>query len=502
MSDSSGPIQRGRERFVRGAPAHLEALRRVRAELKTNPVEARGALLRVSGFIAREAELSGLESVARKARRVSEDEVAAPTAIAALEAALEELVAGISTARILIVEDDPASALLARTALEGEGRTLDVAATAAEARRALAAHPADLMVLDLVLPDADGRHLLMELSRDLDSASTAVVVVTAKGTPATRAECFAYGARAFLEKPIDVNALRSVASDVLAIDTARREDDTAPIDPPDRVRVRDAFLRMRSLLEAGVPMVLALVDVDPSQRGWDEDGRMPAELTDQYRRVAAALQESLQPGDVMRRWGVSEIVVLFQGREAEACVRVLERAQARVGSQERAFFAGVTAVQDGALFEDAISWASRLASEARLSEDAGILRTTLAKSRAPFALVVEDDPITASLLKHRLERSGFEVEHHDNGLRGLEAIRRTLPDLVILDIRLPGMDGFEILSRMKAEGVTKNVRTIVLTGLGRESDVSRAFGLGADDYIVKPFSPVELTARALRLVRP
>jgi PleD family two-component response regulator len=259
---------------------------------------------------------------------------------------------------------------------------------------------------------------------------------------------------------------------------------------------------MRSTLERGVPMVLALVDADPSKKGWDEEGRVPAELADQYRRVAAALQESLQPGDAMRRWGVSEVVVLFQGREAEACVRVLERAQARVGSGERAFVAGVTEVREDTLFEDAISWASRLVNEARLGEDTGILRTTLAKSRAPFALVVEDDPITASLLKHRLERSGFEVEHHENGLKGLEAIRRTLPDLVVLDIRLPGMDGFEILSRMKAEGVTKNVRTIVLTGLGRESDVSRAFGLGADDYIVKPFSPVELTARALRLVRP
>jgi DNA-binding response OmpR family regulator len=136
-----------------------------------------------------------------------------------------------------------------------------------------------------------------------------------------------------------------------------------------------------------------------------------------------------------------------------------------------------------------------------MTDDAAILHTTLSKTRAPFVLVVEDDPITASLLRHRFERSGFDVELHDDGLRGLDAIRRTLPDLLILDIRLPGMDGFEILSRMKEEGMTENVRTIVLTGLGREADVTRAFSLGADDYLVKPFSPVELTARALRLVR-
>ncbi len=502
MSDSPGPLQRGRERFLKSAPAHLEALRRVRAELGTNPAEARGALLRVAGFIAGEAERSGVDSVARKARRLAEEEGGVTSAIAALESALEELVADESILRILIVEDDPASALLTRRALEGPGRSIDVAATAAEARRALAAQPADLIVLDLVLPDADGRHLLMELSRDLDSDATSVVVVTAKGTPATRAECFAYGASAFLEKPLDVDALRSVASDVLAIRAARRRDGAPLIDPPDRVGVRDAFLQMQSARgPTPLSMVLALVDTDPAGRGWDEDGHSPPELTDQHRRVTAALQESLQPGDAMRRWGVSEIVVLFQGRDPEACVRVLERAQRRADPTGRGFLAGVTEIVTGTLFEDAVSWASRLVNEARMSPDARILRTTLAKSRAPLALIVEDDPITASLLKHRLERSGFEVEHCDNGLRGLESIRRTLPDLVVLDIRLPGMDGFEILSRMKAEGVTRNVRTIVLTGLGRESDVSRAFGLGADDYIVKPFSPVELTARALRLVR-
>lgn len=136
-----------------------------------------------------------------------------------------------------------------------------------------------------------------------------------------------------------------------------------------------------------------------------------------------------------------------------------------------------------------------------MSTGSGILHTTLTKSRPHFALVVEDDPITASLVTHRLGRSGFEVDHYENGVEALEAIRRVVPDLVVLDIRLPGMDGFEILARMKAGESTQNVRTVILTGMGRESDVARAFELGADDYIVKPFSPVELTARVLRLVR-
>ena len=389
-----------------------------------------------------------------------------------------------------------------RASLEGDGRTIYVVGTAKEARAVLEGHEIDLVVLDLILPDADGRHLLMELSREVDPARTSVVVLTAKGTPTTRAECFAYGASAFLEKPLDPGALGTVAADLLNRGRAGRHQASPIAELPDRLQVRDVFLRVQvKRQEMDALLVLALVETDPGGRGWDEEGRVPRELQDLHGRVAAVLQEGLSPGDVVGRWGVSELVVLFSGREAEACVRVLERAQERVEPGARSFVAGVTDVAEDALFEDAVSWASRLVSEARMSADGGILHTTLAKTRAPFVLVVEDDPITASLVQHRLERSGFEVEHEDNGLRGIEAIRRTLPDLVILDIRLPGMDGFEILSRMSDEGMTENVRTIILTGLGRESDVARAFALGADDYLVKPFSPVELTARALRLVR-
>ena len=509
MSDPAPPAHRDRERFLKRLPTHLDLIRKVRSELETDPANAAEALRRFATFVADEAarlEFGEIEGVARVLAEGTSSEAAALSTtlsqIDRLESLMVELVPPEELVQILIVEDEATSVLLAKRALEGEGRAVRVVQTAAAARAGLHEQPPDLVVLDLILPDADGRHLLMEISRDLGSARPSVVVVTASGTPTTRAECFAYGASAFLEKPLDPETLRRVASDVLNRSRAKANKADRVAELPDRVQVRDAFLHIQARREeSGDPLVLALVETDPSGLGWDQEGRVPRELRDLHGRVAATVQEGLSPGDTVGRWGVSELVVLFSGREPEACVRVLERAQERIEAGARSFVAGVTEVAENALFEDAVSWASRLVSEARMTADAGILHTTLAKTRAPFVLVVEDDPITASLLMHRFSRSGFEVEHHDNGLRGLEAIRRTLPDLVILDIRLPGMDGFEILSRMNDEGVTQDVRTIVLTGLGRESDVARAFALGADDYLVKPFSPVELTARALRLVR-
>ncbi len=501
MPDPPGSAHRDVERFLKTVPAHLELLRRAKGTLERDPDEAAKALKRFSSFVAQEADRLELDEVTAAGRALTEaSEPDLPVRIGVLEDALRRLLSdGETPYRILIVEDEPTSAVLAHQALQGEGREIHLVRSAEEAREALERHAMDLILLDLVLPDADGRHLLMELSREINAERTAVVVLTAKGTATTRAECFAYGASAFLEKPLDPQELDRIAADVL-----KRGRQTAdPVaDLPDRTQLRDIFLRTLAAREAtGRPMVLALVETDPGGRGWNEDGRIPIEMGELHARVVAAIEDAISAGDVIGRWGVSELVVFFSGREAEACVRVLERAQASIEPGARSFVAGVTEVEGDALFEDAVSWASRLVSEAKLSEDAAILHTTLSKTRAPFVLIVEDDPITASLLRHRLERSGFEVEHHENGLKGLEAIRRTLPDLLVLDIRLPGMDGFEILSRMNDEGLTEGVRTIVLTGLGRESDVARAFALGADDYLVKPFSPVELTARALRLVR-
>ena len=504
MSDPSESVRRDQERFQEAVPAHLELLGKARIALDGDRVEAAAALRRFSSFLLAEATRLELSELGEAARSISEGPAFdLASQLEALEAALREyLPREDAPAEILIIEDEPTSALLARGALEGPGRTIQVVRTGERARSALAARVVDLVILDLILPDADGRHLLMELSREPDASRTAVVVLTARGTPTTRAECFAYGASAFLEKPLDPAELARVAADLLRRNRLVGPGGTATLELPDRSQIRETFLRMQADREAaGGPLVLAIVETDPSGRGWDEEGHLPLELRELHGRVAAAIQEGLSLGDALGRWGVSELVVLLSGREPEACVRVLERAQARVERGARSFVAGVTEVSEGAQFEDAVTWASRLVSEARMTDDAAILHTTLAKTRAPFVLVVDDDPITASLLRHRFERSGFEVEHHDDGLRALEAIRRTLPDLLVLDIRLPGMDGFEILSRMNDEGMTENVRTIVLTGLGREADVERAFSLGADDYLVKPFSPVELTAKALRLVR-
>jgi|694.fasta_scaffold06786_6 two-component system phosphate regulon response regulator PhoB len=121
--------------------------------------------------------------------------------------------------------------------------------------------------------------------------------------------------------------------------------------------------------------------------------------------------------------------------------------------------------------------------------------------RAPRILVVEDDTSIAYLLVYNLEADGYQVEHVDNGDEAELRISETPPDLLILDWMLPGVSGIEICRRLRARENTRDIPVIMLTARGEESERVRGLSVGADDYVVKPFSTPELMARVRALLR-
>ena len=114
-------------------------------------------------------------------------------------------------------------------------------------------------------------------------------------------------------------------------------------------------------------------------------------------------------------------------------------------------------------------------------------------------LVVEDNANLAFGLTRSLESEGYDVEAAEDGIRGLEMARSGNPDLVVLDLMLPGMDGYSILKKLRSEG--KDVPVLILTARGEEADKVFGFRLGADDYVTKPFSLSELLARVQAILR-
>jgi DNA-binding response OmpR family regulator len=113
-------------------------------------------------------------------------------------------------------------------------------------------------------------------------------------------------------------------------------------------------------------------------------------------------------------------------------------------------------------------------------------------------LVIEDDPNTANLVVLYLEREGFQALQANDGEKGLALAKKYGPDLVILDLMLPRLDGWEICRRLRK---TSEIPVIMLTARGEEIDRVSGLTLGADDYVVKPFSPRELVARVKAVLR-
>jgi len=116
-------------------------------------------------------------------------------------------------------------------------------------------------------------------------------------------------------------------------------------------------------------------------------------------------------------------------------------------------------------------------------------------------VVIEDESGIRDVLQYNLEREGFRVVGASDGESGLRAVRKETPDLVLLDLLMPGLDGIEVCRRLKMDAATHEIPIIMVTAKGEEADVVVGLGVGADDYVTKPFSPRELIARVRAVLR-
>jgi DNA-binding response OmpR family regulator len=116
-------------------------------------------------------------------------------------------------------------------------------------------------------------------------------------------------------------------------------------------------------------------------------------------------------------------------------------------------------------------------------------------------LVVDDDPTIVRLLTVNLEMEGFQVLTASNGREALEAVARERPDLVLLDVMMPVLDGLEVVGRLRRDPVTADLPVILLSAKAQESDIRHGMGAGADEYVTKPFDPSELIETIGRVLR-
>ena len=348
--------------YIRTLGPHINALEIARAALPTQPAACL-TILRLAEMLERSSEQHGFLSILEAARVVRAAEPAV------LPVAADQLLNAMLAARVhpelrqqtvLVVDDDPALTRLMVAILDKPNRKVLVATTAAAILEALASRRVDLVLLDVGLPDLDGRMVLASLRKNPLTATLPVVVISASSEDWVESECLALGAAAFVKKPFDPIALGERVTALLA---GPRSDSAQPLAP-------------------------------------------------------AAAPAPAPPGP----HGPIEV------------------------------------------------------------------------------LLAEHDPLTAQIIRHRLTREGMVVRHFASGTAALAAAQNLEPGLVILDAMMPGIEGIELLVRLRVMARYQKIPILVLSDIGSEREVVRALGAGADDCIRKPFSPTELMARIERLL--
>jgi DNA-binding response OmpR family regulator len=395
--------------------------------------------------------------------------------------------------RLLVVDDDPLIARILRAHLESVERQVVTVDTLAAARVEIHERVPDLVVLDLFLPDGDGRSLLDEI-RHHEATSAVPVVIISASADANDPDLTALGADVVIGKPFDPAdaARRSIA---LLEDVGTRTKRNG------RGALTSSY---RSLLTRGVPIAVASIVPETHGPGGRRTDGPDATIA---LPVQEAVLEVVGTSATLGSWDGSDIT-LVSDRSPEELRGLLDRSRLRLRNAPHphqdgalvSFSAAIVADDGGRGLHDAHARAHRFALD--FNRDGGdrvAIHSTQTSNRR--VLLAEDDTLTAALIIHRLEREGFEVVHHADGGSAIESIEDNSFGMVLLDVQIPGVDGFEVLRRVRALDRLAEVPVVMLTAVGSERDVVRGLELGADDYILKPFSPTELTARLKRFTR-
>lgn len=502
--------------FRQGLIARIDALNSAKAALQQQELQAGESIRRIAHSLRGSGQTYGFPEITRMAGEVEEaTDTGLLTSLDRLLAAMREVASGADGAKIkiLVIEDDLDTAALVQTALASDNREIVLVGSAAEAERVLNDDDIRMVILDLVLPDTDGRNLLVKLREQPRTAAIPVIVVSVLVGPLPKTECFALGADEYFEKPIDAETFAVAVSAKLQrateLNWAARRDPLTGL--RNRAGFTEAFNHELSRSDrTQSPLAIAILDLDHFREINDLHGHAAGDHA--LQAFSKTLSRTVRRADLVARWGGDEYVVLFPNTGVPGAVLALKKVQraARApwlvtgaGVEIRASFSsGVARVSGTPTVDEAVAAADRMLYLAKASGRNRIVSSPEEVMRsAERILLVEDDEFTARIIEQQLEIEGFEVVRFGDGLAAYEAAPDLEVSLAILDIKLPGLDGFELLTRLQQIPAFARVPILILTSMGREQDVVKGFELGASDYMTKPFSAAELFARMHRLLR-
>jgi DNA-binding response OmpR family regulator len=387
--------------------------------------------------------------------------------------------------RIVVVDDDDEQRRLTTAALASGGYEV-IALSSAEAIIDTAFRERPVAVLlDVMMPGINGHLACRLLKTEPDLAGIPVVFVSSNSALEERLAGLALGAVDYVAKPFEVHELLFRVKRAIE---QKRAPAAPPAALPDVLEYGD-FVTQAGARLADEPCTLALVRVDANRRD----------------HVARRLVEESRRRDLVGQYDRLHLVLLYPSLATSAVsaqLGPLLDSLSREGADARAGLAGAGASGSlDALIEEADeALAGARFHGLRVAVKGDQPAAVQAASSSQVVLLADDDPEVMRIVDAQIRSLRFTTTLAFDGQAAMTTLSTRRVHLLILDLMLPKVTGFEILHHLRA-GPEPRPRSIVLSARGREEDITRAFDLGADDYITKPFRPQELAARVVRLLR-
>ncbi len=419
---------------------------------------------------------------------------------------------------VVVADEDPATRKLINDEFSAWGMRVCTLTGAKETKALLSKLRPDLIILDVVLPDHSGLDLCAELRRDNRYQWVPIILMSTMPDMDKKLEAYRLGADLYIIKPFDPKELAAIAQ--AKIIRAKGQQDYAIRDYLTGLYSRGYFTErldeeIQNYKRSGKTFCVALIDIDRFKLINDQVGHMSGDYV--LSHFGSFLRKSLRQADIIARYGGEEFILLMPATETAAAQAVIERLRATwlslslVEPYHRkklfiTFSVGVaqfdhtyTGSDDIIMAADRALYAAKESGRNRIFSVEQLDK--IPELRFPLILVVDDSLVIRHLLEKQLTKKGYRVVTAGNGYEALDKIQKSLPSLAVVDIVMPKMDGLELTRRLKEDPRTAGIRIVALTADSFEGTLIRAFHVGVDDYISKPFSFPELEVRIQRLLK-
>lgn len=499
--------------FLKGLPAHVEALRAAFEALPAQRNETADSVRRIGRSLRGISSVHGFKEVEDAAARLEAaplDQLRQQTET--LLSMLERMSATLLTTkeRILVLDDDENLQQLLKEKLSGPNREVLAATSPEVAEKILAEEKISLIILDIILPEMDGRDILLRFRALPGVLHVPIIVVTAKTSYITKAECLALGADDYFEKPFDPEMLSSSVSARIQrpADMSGETPSDIVTGLPGKTSFCEVFRRSSSLCAyIKENLSVALVDLDDFAAINKKYGRAAGDHV--LRQAASILAKTARKSDFLARWEADRFTAIFPRTNVEsALVTVYRMRQCFENESFRgpgqasfpiAFSAGVVEVEFGISAEDAVHEADRLVYIAKVCGGRRILSNAdRLRIIGKKILLAALDPASASTIRHCLQREGFDVLSLDPSAPLLTKVSPDSVGLVILEMMPQPRRAQEFLKDMRKNPSWTGVPVLALVSAADQQDLQQA--PGADARLVRPFSPIELLTYVFRLL--